>query len=939
MDIPLAFQALIQNQVDQILQETHQRYWASEWCHKDLHHASPAIRKAHKQVLLVNYPGLLSGYHAADLVDDLWMPVQEFSATIPHTQLAETSHASDLRICNVIWEHAISGAYSVTFLNNHLHATSGFQHFITEGLTSKQYSRWTMGRKGSGFLCAVRSLAPLLNSAMHTDKEQHSETGVALRVGETVAEFGLGAPVSVEGGQPHVMVRQVDLRIPPKQSGSGLGLQFPSKDDTPKNILELSDEGHIKFINDQRTLLRLCKKAAGDAAVEGSVNESRSESLVLPDEVLVTIKGIGSSYALGYLFSGIWGVFPAKNRWSIPGRSRNSKSEITLYLPMEEPTDHEGAEKATSKPHFYHGGFLVPSGISLNRLGISYCGELSISVDGQTVIPNGPAFDAYCKHLSFALDVALRTIPDLAIELAHDVLTDQSDSPHAFVRLVCPESLEGASAYRKAFEAAWRRLYPQLKVGALMPYPYSRTQSPEGDKELIESLGMHPVPVAPHIRTLLEKAGAYPPAITHAQNLLLSAPVASHRPDGIARLRTALNILFPTLEGDFLSVRRYAHPCPSVIWDARARTFVVSASRCTCVEHEAQGRLGPCLCWIVAVLLEAIASWKTKARDSPTISQTSIFCALQRSMVEDFAVSASGGTSTSTSKAPSSEPALGDCAYAGHMDEPQRIADPLPPTRNRRSSLSPPRDTKSVHPTSLSSPEAQSKERPSEHASGTNAEQRPMATSTNPGDPQSHGAETCNSRAQPPDVPSPGDLDMPDLSDIWQNVQSQVNSRIQRLRATQSRETTSMRAQLTREQIRAAELERALAALRTENAEITAALTARDLALDDKDTMLRQRDARIDQLKDSLKALTRRVETAEGEARRSHARERRKTTEFRVGLGEMEKIQQRLSGMLEAKMLGRRDMSTAGESRRGEEIEPELPGSGEGEPVVKRKRI
>ena len=87
MGMPLAIAALIQNQVDHILQlrKSHLPRFL-DWKHED--HRKPSSfksRKSRKESLLQQHPGLLSGPQAIDLQGDEWTPIYIISASIPPT--------------------------------------------------------------------------------------------------------------------------------------------------------------------------------------------------------------------------------------------------------------------------------------------------------------------------------------------------------------------------------------------------------------------------------------------------------------------------------------------------------------------------------------------------------------------------------------------------------------------------------------------------------------------------------------------------------------------------------------------------------------------------------------------------------------------------------------------------------------------------------------
>ncbi|KAI0370844.1 hypothetical protein BV20DRAFT_218982 [Pilatotrama ljubarskyi] len=952
MNIPLAIEALVQNQLDQVLHEAHRRDW-SDWTHEDLRKLPSASRKVRKQIMLKEYPGLLSGPVAVTLHEDVWLPAYVLSITIPRFLLAESTHQTDLRICDVIWEHNSSGTLSITLFNNHLDVASSFRHVVSEGESTKRLSKWAVGRKGCGFLRVARVLMTELRASQ-------KKTGTslvcrfALRVGHSTGEFGWGEP---KDGQPALMLRQLDLHpLSLQQVNEQPGFVFPFDQEASTAIRELSKERRVSAIYRQRFLLRLSEKAVSDAR---ATEPSHERSFVQSDEVLVTVLGLEPTCTPEYLFQGVWGVFPCQKQWTVPPKARNLP-EFTFYLPEVNHTTGTACSSGGPKPCFYLRGFLVPSGLPLNRVGVNYPGYLDLSADAQRVITTGAHFGAYLHHLSLALDAAMRTMPDLAVELAVDILTDAKAPPHSFARVLSPSqptNEEEKVAYRTAFQTAWCRLNPSLVQSLHAIYPYV-PGAPSNEEELIKYFKRHPLPVERHVRELLEKTGAYPPIGHYAESLLLSAPGASQAPPGTDRLRAALAALFPALDGDVLSVRRYEPSQPRAVWDAEARTFVVSAS--SACEHQAQDGAEPCLCWIGPALLEAVSNWRSK-RDAQTtdLSEAAVFHALLRCTYPgtpaangEHGTSSSSNDSSSKSALSTAEADIADNGELEYADPPS----PLPANGALGAGFTPRAQVSPSHsypsPMSPSLPHRRGRGRSSVFVitplvSKDKSNNRPSAqisiTSPEVDIVGPSDALTNSKAAVSPDHPA-NMQDITDMADIWDDARKRVDARVQAMSSYYSREVSALQEQLSQAQSRVSELESTLVTVREEHAAVLVtkeeALVARDLALESKDDMLRERDVQIGRLKESLGVQTRRAKAAEGEVRRLEVRDRRKSARLRADMEELEKIQRRLlSDMLRAK-------SVQGEQGVGDDDAEDLGEGGEegrggpeGEPGAKRKRL
>ncbi|KAJ8482557.1 hypothetical protein ONZ51_g5285 [Trametes cubensis] len=561
-DLPLAIQALVQNQLDQILIKTHKRRWET-WHHEDFRLFPLAARQTRKQSLLKEYPGLLSGFGAASLNQITWQPLYILSITVPRADLKDTAHGTDLRVCNVVWGHSTSGTLSLSFFNNHLDPTSGFRHLVTEGLSTKRSSQWAVGKRGVGFTHACRWLEKELfrDESGRSQPVDESLCSVALRVGYSVGKLAMPQHKQADDGKSRRLFTHVDLSLFASSSDKSRSEStLPSGGDASIEVVGLSQARRV----DARSKLRL------------SVSQDGQERpLVHADEVLVTITGLDSAWTPEDLFSGIWSIFPpaVRQRWTIPSLAPNLP-EIMFYKPRAQRDSLDPSQPFKCIPRFYFQGYRVSSA-PLNMLGIVYWGYLDHqpSPDGSSVTTRGTAFDTHPGPGQGDSD----RYPEGRL----------ASLPYTFGEAMpIPENVDedGVAAYRAAFEAAFRELDASLSENEERQYYPYLADSGEDEKKLIAHLGLHPVPVQAHVKQLLEKVRAYPPVRYRAEALLLSSPGVQEEPRGADMLRAALSLLFPALGRDILSVRNYAHGWPHAAWNKETRSFVEALNallRCT----------------------------------------------------------------------------------------------------------------------------------------------------------------------------------------------------------------------------------------------------------------------------------------------------------------------------------------------------------------------
>ncbi|RDX44099.1 hypothetical protein OH76DRAFT_1360199 [Lentinus brumalis] len=608
----LAIQALIQNQVNNILEALHVRHW-SEWKHEDLRGLRCSTVQKRKKLLLEGYPGLLAGPHALALRHEHWSPCYILSADIPVARLRETPH---LQVLNVLWQHQHSKALSLTFYNNHLDNSPSFSDFISEGPSTNRCSQWAVGTSGRGFL---RACHYVLGPHQRAQGNMY-RLAVALRVGHTTGEFMYRTS---DTGKEEFALRRQDLTpLSFQRVNSDKGFSFPFDHLLPLGTPLASKQSRVSAIYNARFLQGLSERLSD---VQVAMEPSHERSLVKSDEVVVTIYGLRDpSLSPEYLFSGVYGIFPPPPTltWAVSAHGQ-AATDITFFLLPRTASllvgdgTHSFAE---TRGRFYYRNYLVPAGPTFNRLCVNYYGDLHLTADGMSVQVSDDLFALYRKNISTAMDTAIRTIPELAVELAYDILTEPGDVADTFGRMlsraVKAQDDDGKDAYRTAFTKAWCRLDPALSARSVYPY-VAGVEGMAHDKALTEQLGLHPISVAAHVKVLLEKVGAYPAIGVYADRLLCSALGTVNVPPGIDVLKRCLTVLFPNLPGGPLSVRQYPYQFPRAVWDAEAQTFAVASAACNCDMREgeppARHNSDPaCMCWCAPVLQEAVLSWHTK---------------------------------------------------------------------------------------------------------------------------------------------------------------------------------------------------------------------------------------------------------------------------------------------------------------------------------------
>lgn len=312
---------------------------------------------------------------------------------------------------------------------------------------------------------------------------------------------------------------------------------------------------------------------------------------VRPDEVAITVIGLPGDLLPTELFSGIYGIIAPETAWRVL-----PQTDTPIYF-----------FKNPGPPLFYHRDQIIRSGPTLNRLSINYRGDLDLSADRTAVMKGTTLYHAYRERLSKAAHLAFEFLPDLAEEIALDILTESGVGGSSFSRILHPLDAKSGNAYKAAFTSAWRTLDPSIPAKkTLYPYPASSSRDPR----LIEELGMVGRPVSEHVMVkILQASGAFIRIHQYAESLLLRAPL-HHKPvAGFTRLQRAIASAFPLVGVEDVIMVDYTYSSPKILWDKYTKRFVMGVPG-KCSKHIEGG----CLCWIGPYLFRAMDSWKDKQR-------------------------------------------------------------------------------------------------------------------------------------------------------------------------------------------------------------------------------------------------------------------------------------------------------------------------------------
>lgn len=382
------------------------------------------------------------------------------------------------------------------------------------------------------------------------------------------------------------------------------------KHETVTKLSDVRRQAAMKVLNGiykRRFAQRLSERPTKgtQVPVDSAIDPSHEVCRVRSDEVAITVLGLPPDLSPTSVFSGIYGIIPPAHAWRVLPKA---DSPIFLFkIPSPAP------------PQFYHRDQLVRIGPALNRLSINYRGPLDLSADRTAVLKGTHFYHAYRDRLSRAAHLAFEFLPDLAKEIALDILTTDPSAAYGsgasttLSRVLHPADTRSREGYRTAFDAAWRALDASLPPQKnLYPYPASSAS----DLQLIEEMGMVGRPVPEHVMSrILQASGAYTRIHRHAESLLLRAPRSKQVTTiaGFKRLQRAITSVFPSVRPTDVILVDYTYSSPKIIWDAKGKKFVMGIPE-KCAEH---GPVVPrhrsrCLCWVGPHLFLALDSWQEK---------------------------------------------------------------------------------------------------------------------------------------------------------------------------------------------------------------------------------------------------------------------------------------------------------------------------------------
>ncbi|KAJ7663329.1 hypothetical protein DFH06DRAFT_1471294 [Mycena polygramma] len=537
-NVAFGIKEYVQNVVGQILKDLRAREW-SDWIREDLRGTPVEKRIERKRSLIDTYPGLLIGPHGICLVHGACLPLYILSADIP------IPSKSNLKVAIV--------------------------SFAVDGESTSKANEWAVGEKGKGFILATQHLAEEIDKRIAvmerncTPPSPNFPLGVSFRVGEQIAH----APLPNTFRFDIIEARRTPCVLP-------VSAHFPIDIDESPDGGNPSTYDPALETNKMREKAGTILKQAQKHRVKYGLDVD-GKSVVNPDEVCITVIGLDPTHEPEQLFSAIYGIIPPPREWRIPG------GNVQFFISSDDP-------------RFYHRDQFVKDGIHLSRVSLNYHGTLTLSAERMSV-RNDWYMTEYRQYLRANLHDAFLTLPDLAIELALDILADEHSN--AFAGILLPPNKDGAAQYRVAFEAAMRRRLHRATELPLHPYAGS-----EENLKLFDELGLAPVRVSHKALNIMHQSGAYAPVKEYARGILLGTPPVPDFP-GLDRLRAALRTVLPNLPADNISVRDYDKVYPTVIWDDKTQHFAFGLPK-SCEDHTD----GQCLCWIGPVLHDAAKDHK-----------------------------------------------------------------------------------------------------------------------------------------------------------------------------------------------------------------------------------------------------------------------------------------------------------------------------------------
>ncbi|KAJ7216439.1 hypothetical protein GGX14DRAFT_441518 [Mycena pura] len=680
--VPFAIKEYVQNVVGQALKDLRQREF-SEWKREDLRGVSANEQDQRKKSLISEYPGLLTGPHGAAVKNAKnWLPFYILSATIPRSRL-QVMAATDLKIALVVWRHEIAKITALSVFNNHLDARATFSSFTVDGASTSRHNKWAVGEKGKGFILATQFLFEHVENTISQMSDPGLPRGVkaavSFRVGHQIGTLKWKKSrlyedellqVVLDDLTPHTVEHYIEkLAADARQKAARRKaadarrktMDFSDKDDDDSESNDQDDDDSKSNDNEPSKL-----REQAEHALEGvhGTNKARvlhnhGRCLVASDEVAITVIGLDGSFQPEYLFSAIYGIIPPAQAWRVPG------SQVQFFIAAAEDTVRN-SKKSSAK--FYHRDQYVPHGLHLHRLSINYHGDLNITSDRVAILRDDNVIN-YKLAVSRSADIAFRTIRDLALELALDILSDEHSE--GLAHLVRPHDKLGADAYRKAFEAAIRKKHPEIAAEAHIHPTNAEFISP-----LFAELGLTPVKVSSKAWEIMEASGAYVSLDNYARRVLLSSPPIDQDSHDLHRLRVAMSVIAKDVPSANVTIRDYDKSTPTVAWDKNSNTFAFALPP-KCDDHPTSR----CLCWVGPFLQDAAKDY-AKDPEQARLSAKKLFSAYLACMNSKASVEDPNGMDVDPSQ-PASK-TQGDRTSSKSSDSRAKTRSQPAPTSGRR---------------------------------------------------------------------------------------------------------------------------------------------------------------------------------------------------------------------------------------------------------------
>ena len=277
----------------------------------------------------------------------------------------------------------------------------------------------------------------------------------------------------------------------------------------------------------------------------------REESVIKSDEVSIVIVGLPNDITPEVVFCGTFGLFKPSRLWRIPN---------ALFEFFKTPKD---------VPLFYYRGQLMPSvRTGLAQVGLNYHGTLEICPETSQVNRDHVLYRRYQQLLQEAIQYAFSHIPELAVELACDLMArTEGPEPRTF-EIFAPKHGHDA-AYRSAFCAAWERTNPDgPQTNEIYPYPESALE----DLRLIEELNMIGQPVPDKVMDqVIVPSGAFLLIKQHAEDIILQRRGVGSGFVGFAQFRRAIIHVFPWAVNSDVVMVDYSNSYPKILWDNKTK--------------------------------------------------------------------------------------------------------------------------------------------------------------------------------------------------------------------------------------------------------------------------------------------------------------------------------------------------------------------------------